>query len=88
MKKVNFVVIFWLTLAIISFIALLISANSVFDGVAYLIIPDKGEYSSQDYIVRRLITSIPMLIIEAGAFYLGIKQGMSVYKDENNTNKN
>lgn len=81
MKKVNFVVIFWLTLAIISFVALLFSANAIFDGISYLIVPDKEEYSSQEYIIRRLISSIPMLAIEAGSFYLGVKQGMKVYKE-------
>lgn len=80
MKKVNFVVIFWLTIAIISFVAILISSNAIFSSIAYLIVPETGEYANQEYVVRSLITSIPMLVIEGIAFWQGIKLGMSAYR--------
>ncbi|MGX6980025.1 hypothetical protein ACWN8V_12400 [Vagococcus elongatus] len=81
MKKTNFLVIFWLLLAIISFIVFLVNFYSFWYAISYLIFPDKEGYMDAQTTARNLMTAVPMLLVTAGTFYLGLKQGLKVYKE-------
>lgn len=80
MKKTNFLVVFWLLLAIISFVVFLVNFYSFWHAVSYLIFPDTDGYMDGQQIARNLLTAIPMLLITSGAFYFGLKQGLKIYK--------
>ncbi|MGY3749133.1 hypothetical protein [Vagococcus acidifermentans] len=82
MKKTNFVVVFWLILAIISFVVCLINLQIIWDAIGYLIFPDKNDfYFDSSYTGRRLINSVPMTIITIISFYLSLRQGLNIYKE-------
>lgn len=81
MKKTNFVVIFWLMLALISFVAGLMQLGSIFNAVSYIIIPGDQEYMSQSDFLRTLISSVPMVLLEAGVFFYSAKTGMKAYNE-------
>ncbi|MGX7039891.1 hypothetical protein [Vagococcus fessus] len=82
MKKTNFIVIFWLVLALIFTIVLLFNLSSIFDSISYLIIPETSHdaYMSADGVKRSLISNIPMAIISIIGMTIGIKSGLKVYK--------
>ncbi|MFD2728119.1 hypothetical protein [Enterococcus camelliae] len=81
MKKTNFFVIFWLLLAIISFITFLVSFQSLWNTLAYLFFPATGtEYSmSTNEINRSLFTTVPMLLTVVATFTLSLRNGLKLY---------
>lgn len=78
MKKANFVVVFWLTISLISFIVFLMSFGSLWNDISYIIIPS-SEYMSASDTFRSLIQTVPMLIFCMITFAVGFKQGMEHY---------
>lgn len=80
MKKTNFIVIFWLVMALIFTIVLLFNLSTIFESISYLIIPTTDEYMSAQDVKRSLISSIPMALIAVGGMLTGIKSGLKVYK--------
>lgn len=83
MKKTNFLVIFWLLLALISFVVALINVSSLLNNISYLIIPSSDDYyMSKENILRGFITSIPMLLLCLTTFFFGLKQGLRLYKEK------
>lgn len=92
MKKTNFVVVFWLILALVSFITFLIQLSGFWQNIATLIIPYSGaDYSltTQD-IQRNLLENVPMLLIAGALFAFFLKKGLKLYHTlpakENNSN--
>ena len=81
MKKVDFVVIFWLILAIISFSAFLIAFASFWSSISYILIPSTYMYMTKEMGYRNLISSGPMLIVSAITFAVSVKQGLKFYKE-------
>ncbi|MGX7200405.1 hypothetical protein [Enterococcus nangangensis] len=83
MKKANFIVIFWLLLALISFVTFLIQLGNFWDNLAYLILPYTN--TVEDYlpttrdIQRDLIRNVPMLAISGLLFGLFLRQGLKLY---------
>jgi hypothetical protein len=82
MKKTNFVVIFWLILALIGFIQFIMNFSSLWTNISYLIVPMKNNGTRQVQMVRELIRIIPMLILDGVVFYIGLKQGLKYYKEK------
>ncbi|QIL46208.1 hypothetical protein G7081_03530 [Vagococcus coleopterorum] len=82
MKKTNFIVIFWLVLALIFTIVLLFNLTSIFQSISYLIIPETSNdmYMSADEVKRSLISNIPMAVISIAGMWVGIKSGLKLYK--------
>lgn len=84
MKKANFIVIFWLLLALISFVTFLIQLGNFWDNLAYLILPYTN--TVEDYLPtlrdtqRELIRNVPMLIIAGLLFGLFLRQGLKLYR--------
>ncbi|MGX7029977.1 hypothetical protein [Vagococcus zengguangii] len=88
MKKTNFVVIFWLLIALISFVVFLMNFYSLFESVSYVLFPvtDNNTYSpDRNQLFRDLITTIPMLIIVTLSFIISLKQGLKAYDSSNST---
>ncbi|MBO0421845.1 hypothetical protein BCR22_01270 [Enterococcus plantarum] len=82
MKKTNFLVVFWLLLAIISFIIVATNLYSIFDSISYLLIPaTDNDYQDSNSIIRQLIQGIPLTMIYGTAFYFSLKQGIKTYKE-------
>ncbi len=80
MKKTNFIVVFWLLLALISFVVFIINFSSLGNNLAYYIFPGKDIWDkSRDEIIREFIKIIPMIIFTAVTFIIGIKQGLKKY---------
>ncbi|MFV0557353.1 MAG: hypothetical protein ACK5MW_01755 [Enterococcus sp.] len=81
MKKTNFIVIFWLLLALIGFVVFAINFYGFFNDISFLLIPtdDKDYYMSTDDALRHLIVAIPMIIVGVTAFIVGIRQGLKYY---------
>ena len=79
MKKTNFVVVFWLLLTLISFVVFLINFYSLWDSIGLIFFPSDSEWQDGNYLYRTFFTAIPMLIVTAASFYLGLKQGLKVY---------
>ncbi|MCT0017340.1 hypothetical protein EFE32_11075 [Lactococcus lactis subsp. lactis] len=79
MKKTNFVVIFWLILAIGSFIIIYMNLRNFLEDISYLVISDR-DYMSRRELLRDLITSVPMSLIFGGVFYISVKRGMKEYQ--------
>lgn len=86
MKKTNFVVIFWLVLALISFVTLLVQLSGFWRNIAGLIIP----YSNNEYVLsvkdiqRDLLENIPMLLISGTFFVFFMKKGLKLYHSLSN----
>ncbi|MFV0560936.1 MAG: hypothetical protein ACK5NA_09550, partial [Enterococcus sp.] len=70
MKKTNFIVIFWLLLALISFVIFAINFYNLLTDISFLIIPsnDKEMYMTMGDVQRDLIRVIPMLIVFSVTF--------------------
>ncbi|PZL73349.1 hypothetical protein CI088_08430 [Enterococcus plantarum] len=82
MKKTNFLVVFWLLLAIISFIIVATNLYNIFDSISYLLIPaTDNDYQDSNSIIRQLIQGIPLTMIYGTAFYFSLKQGIKTYKE-------
>jgi heme/copper-type cytochrome/quinol oxidase subunit 2 len=79
-KKTNFVVVFWLVLAAISFIAFLTGLYNVWRSISYLVIPSTEEYLTRADNLRDLLATVPMTIITVIFFVLFLSQGMRMYK--------
>ena len=82
MKKTNFIVVFWLLLALISFVVFVINFSGFWDSISYLIIPSKEyvyEGNSKEDLLRKLIQVIPMIVFTVVTFIIGIKQGLKNY---------
>lgn len=81
MKKTNFIVIFWLLLALISFVIFAINFYNLLTDISFLIIPsnDKEMYMTMGDVQRDLIRVIPMLIVFSVTFVIGVKQGLKNY---------
>lgn len=80
MKKTNFLVVFWLLIALISFVIFLFSFKSIFESLSYLLIPSKDSYWEHDDFLRDLISSVPMLTVTLISFFISLKQGLKTYK--------
>lgn len=79
MKKTNFIVVFWLLLALISFVVFVINFSGLWDSISYLIYPSKDypyEQGSKEDLLRKLIQVIPMIIFTVVTFIVGIRQGL------------
>ncbi|MGX6962233.1 hypothetical protein [Vagococcus xieshaowenii] len=86
MKKTNFVVVFWLLIALISFVVFLMNFYSLFESVSYILFPANytdGYYSDKHQLFRDLIKTIPMLLIVTGSFVISLKQGLKAYETSN-----
>ncbi|MFW7432065.1 hypothetical protein [Vagococcus carniphilus] len=82
MKKTNFIVVFWLLLALISFVVFVINFSGFWDSISYLIFPSKEyiyEGNSKEDLLRKLIQVIPMIVFTVVTFIIGIKQGLKNY---------
>ncbi|MCM6931202.1 hypothetical protein NE261_05185 [Enterococcus italicus] len=81
MKKTNFFVVFWLLIALISFITFLIFFHTLWDTLSYLLFPATGdEYMmSTNEINRSLFATVPMILLVAGAFAVSLKNGLKLY---------
>lgn len=82
MKKTNFIVIFWLVLALIFTIVLLFNLSTIFESISYIIIPSTtaDSYMSSDDVKRSLISSVPMALIALLGMVTSIKSGLKTYK--------
>lgn len=82
MKKTNFVVVFWLVLALVSFGSMLIQLSNFWRNIATLIIPydNAQEYFTAQDIQRGLLENIPMLVISVILFAIFMKRGLSLYR--------
>lgn len=83
MKKTNFIVIFWLVLALIFTIVLLFNLSTIFESISYMIIPTTSadSYMSSDDVKRSLISSVPMALIALIGMFTSIRAGLKVYKN-------
>lgn len=81
MKKTNFIVIFWLLLSLIAFVVFVINFSSLWNDIAYWVVPSKDLYMDKTEITRDLIKVIPMIILSIGVFIVGIKQGLKNYNN-------
>ncbi|WEG73098.1 hypothetical protein [Vagococcus intermedius] len=83
MKKTNFIVIFWLVLALIFTIVLLFNLSTIFESISYMIIPttSSDSYMSSDDVKRSLISSVPMALIALIGMFTSIRAGLKVYKN-------
>lgn len=81
MKKTNFFVVFWLLLSLISFIVFVISFSSFWNDIAYLVFPSNEQYMNEMEIKRDMIKVVPMIILGASVFVVGIKQGLKTYHE-------
>ncbi|MGC6769385.1 hypothetical protein ACYSNR_06975 [Enterococcus sp. LJL128] len=84
MKKANFVVVFFLVVVLISFIAFLFSFQSFWSSISYLIVPSPDSYRTNEDIFRELISTVPMLLLTSAVAYFCFKQGLKYYKEPQN----
>lgn len=79
MKKTNFIVVFWLVIAIISFLGFVFKFGSVWSDISYLIFPDENYYDSQINLKRGLVQNIPLVILYIVTFIFSLKLGLKEY---------
>ncbi|WP_430599642.1 hypothetical protein [Enterococcus sp. DIV0179] len=79
MKKTNFIVVFWLLLSLIAFIVFVLNFASLWQDIAYWIVPSKDLYMDKPEIIRDLIKVVPMIILGIVVFVIGIRQELKNY---------
>lgn len=81
MKKTNFVVIFWLTLALIFTVVLLVNLAGIFNDLSYIIIPttEADGYMSMTDIKRSLLVNVPMGLISLVGLFFTTRTGIKMY---------
>ena len=82
MKKTNFIVIFWLLLALISFVVFVINFSSFWNALSFWVIPTENVEMwgmDKEGVVRTFIKVTPMIILSVATFIIAIKQGMKNY---------
>lgn len=82
MKKTNFIVVFWLLLALISFVVFVMNFSSFWRDISFWIISnDQMSFDGmkKEDALRNLIQVVPMIILSIVVFVVGIKQGMKNY---------
>lgn len=86
MKKTNFVVVFWLVLALISFVTFLIQLSNFWFNISAFIIPytEPGYSDTLQDLKRSLIANVPMLLISGGLFIFFMRSGLNLYRTLSN----
>lgn len=81
MKKTNFVVIFWLTLALIFTVVLLVNLSGIFTNFSYILIPAKeaDAFMTADDVKRSLLVNVPMACIGLGGMIFATRTGIKMY---------
>lgn len=68
-EKTNFIVVFWLLLSLIAFIVFVLNFASLWQDIAYWIVPSKDLYMDKPEIIRDLIKIVPMIILDCSNDY-------------------
>ncbi|MCW1378907.1 hypothetical protein OLX13_09560 [Streptococcus agalactiae] len=74
-----FIVVFWLLLSLIAFIVFVFNFASLWQDIAYWIVPSKDLYINKPEIIRDLIKVVSMIILGIVVFVIGIRQGLKNY---------
>ena len=70
---------FYRCVLVIAFIVFVLNCASLWQDIAYWIVPSKDLYMDKPEIIRDLIKVVPMIILGIVVFVIGIRQGLKNY---------